>query len=106
VALIEGRGGLEACKRSFELVRSDWLRTAIMMIVFGILSAVAHWTANVFVPRSSFFLSNFLGDLLLLVIMPVPMIASFLLYLDLRRKVDGLDDDRIAAELDKLRPVA
>jgi hypothetical protein len=105
VALIEGLGGTAALRRSYQLVRSDWLRTAIILITFGIASAVAHWTAGIFVPRGAFFISNFLGDLLLLAIMPVPIIGSVLLYFDLRRKVDGLTDDALKAELEALRPV-
>jgi hypothetical protein len=105
VVLIEGIGGTAALKRSYELVKSDWLRTAIMLIVFGILSAVAHRVAALFVPRGALFFGNFLGDLLFLVIMPVPIIGSVLLYFDLRRKLDGFTEDTLKTELEALRPV-
>jgi hypothetical protein len=86
-------------------VRSDWLRTALVLIANIVGSAIAHRVGRIFVPSSALFLGNFLGDLLWLVIMPVPVITSVLLYFDLRRKLDGLDDDHMKAELETLRPV-
>jgi hypothetical protein len=103
IALIEGVGGIAALKRSYALVRADWLRTALLLLTFGVLSNVAHWLAGLFVPRSAIFFGSFLGDLLLLAVMPVPIIASVLLYFDLRRKVDGLSSDRLRSELEALR---
>ena len=105
VVLIEGVGGVPALKRSYALVRSDWLRTAIMLICFGILNAIAHRVGSLFVPSSALFFGRFLGDLLFLVIMPIPIIGSVLLYFDLRRKVDGISEDNLKAELESLRPV-
>jgi hypothetical protein len=103
VALIENVGGTAALKRSYELVRSDWLRTALMLIVFGILNAIAHRVADVFIPSGSVFFGTFLGDVLLLLVMPVPIIGVVLLYFDLRRKRDGFTDDKLRAELEALR---
>jgi hypothetical protein len=103
VVLIEGLGGTAALKRSYTLVRADWLRTALLLLTFGVLNGLAHWLVGLFVPRSAVFFGSFLGDLLLLAVMPVPIIASVLLYFDLRRKVDGLTDDRLRAELAALR---
>jgi hypothetical protein len=103
VVLIEGVGGTAALKRSFTLVRADWLRTALLLLTFGVLSGAAHWLADLFVPRGAVFFGNFLGDLLLLVVMPVPIIASVLLYFDLRHRVDGVTDDRLRMELEALR---
>jgi hypothetical protein len=103
VALIEGIGGTDALRRSYELVKSDWLRTALMLLVFGILNSVAHKVAELFIPSSSIFFGTFLGDVLLLLVMPVPIIGSVLLYFDLRRKRDGFTDDKLRAELESLR---
>jgi hypothetical protein len=99
VALIEGVGGIEAIKRSAALVRADWLRCALLLVAFGITWSLAHWLAG-----AATFFANFIGDLLFLLVMPVPMIAAVLLYLDLRRKLDGLDEDTLNAELEALRP--
>jgi len=105
VVLIEGRGGTEALKRSYQLVREDLLRAALVVIAFGLMSAIAHRMAWVLVPDSWFFLGTFIGDLLLLFLLPIFGITSVLLYFDLRRKLDGLDDEHFKAELETLRPV-
>jgi hypothetical protein len=102
VVLIERIGGADALKRSYTLVRADWLRTALLFLTFSLLNSVAHWLAGLFIPRGAVFFGNFLGDLLLLLVMPVPIIASVLLYFDLRRHVDGLTDDRLRTELETL----
>jgi hypothetical protein len=104
VVLIEGVGGMEALKRSYTLVRSDWLRTAIMLVVFGILQAISHHVASLFVPHGALFFGNFLGDILWLLLLPIPIIGTVLLYFDLRRKVEGLTEDNLRAELETLRP--
>jgi hypothetical protein len=101
VVLIERKGGLEALKRSFELVRADWLRTALMLITFAICSAAVHWLVGLFVGDTRF-LGAFFGDLLLLLVMPVPIIGSVLLYFDIRRKTEGLDDQALKTELEAL----
>jgi hypothetical protein len=104
VVLLERIGGLEALRRSYTLVRADWLRTALLFLTFGLLNSLAHWLAGLFIPRGAVFFGNFLGDLLLLLVMPVPIIAAVLLYFDLRRHTDGLTDDRLRTELEHLRP--
>jgi hypothetical protein len=106
VALIEGIGGTAALRRSYELVKSDWLRTALMLIIFGILNGVAHWLAGLFIPSGSVFFGTFLGDMMMLLVMPVPITGAVLLYFDLRRKRDGFTSDNLRAELDSLRPRA
>jgi hypothetical protein len=97
VALIENVRGIDALKRSYALVRSDWLRTALLLVGFGVAWAGAHWLASLFVRTA--FLATFCGDLLFLLVMPVPLIAGVLLYLDLRRTVDDVTEDALAAEL-------
>jgi hypothetical protein len=104
VVLIEGVGGTQALWRSFALVRSDWLRTAAMLLTFGVANALLHWVAGLFLPARATGLASFAGNLLLLVVMPVPLIATALLYLDLRRKVDGADEESLRGQLEGLRP--
>src|SRR6185436_9129275 len=106
VVLLEQRSGAAALQRSYHLVRSDWLRVALMFVAFGLSYAVAHAVAGWLAPWDALLLQNFLGDLLFLLVMPVPLIGIVLLYLDLRRQVEGLDDDHLKAELETLRPPA
>jgi hypothetical protein len=105
VVLVEGVGGFAALKRSMQLVRADWLRVALVLIANFLVSALAHWVGRIFVPRGAIFFGNFVGDLLWLLVLPVPIITTVLLYFDLRRKLDGLDDEHFRAELETLRPV-
>ena len=86
-------------------MRADLLRAALVVIAFGLMSAVAHRMAWVLVPDRWFFLGTFIGDLLLLFLLPIFGITSVLLYFDLRRKLDGLDDEHFKAELETVRPV-
>jgi hypothetical protein len=103
VVLIEGLGGTAALKRSFALVKSDWLRVAIVLIVFGILNFVAHLLAGLVIPSSAYFVGHLLGDLVTLALLPVPIIGSVLLYFDVRRRLDSDDPTRLRTELEALR---
>jgi hypothetical protein len=103
VVLIEGLTGKAALKRSYALVRSDWLRVALVMASFVVLNLVAHAVALFIVPKGAIFLKVFLGDLISLLMMPVPIILSALLYLDIRRISDGVSREKLAEELSALR---
>jgi hypothetical protein len=103
VVLVEKQSGTAALKRSARLVRADWIRVAVVLITFGILNLVAHFLGGLFIPSSAFFLGRLVGDLLTLVLLPLPVLAAVLVYLDLRRKTEGLDKDALRAELEALR---
>ncbi len=103
VVLIEGQGGLGALKRSVRLVRADWMRVAVVLIVFGVLNFLAHLIGGALIPDRVFFLGRVLGDLLTLALLPIPALASVLLYLDVRRKTEGLTHEALQAELEALR---
>ena len=49
VVLIEGLGGRAALERSTTLVRSDWLRVALVLLSFAVVRCVAQLVASVFV---------------------------------------------------------
>lgn len=101
VALFEGVGGVAALRRSYELVRADWLRVLLLLIVFAILSMVAQFCAGLIL--HGLFGMRLLQDLLTLVLLPIPVIASVLLYFDIRRKREGFSDGQLVAILDDLR---
>jgi hypothetical protein len=103
VAVLEGLGGAAALKRSTELVGSDWLRVALLFAVFAALTWAAHLLADLFVPDSAIFLTELVGDLLALVVLPLPLIANVLLYLDLRKRRDNFGDEQLRAALESLR---
>jgi hypothetical protein len=101
--LIEGLQGRAALRRSLDLVSGDWLRVAIMLIVLGVLRWAAQMLAGLFIPASALFLGSLVGDLVTLVCLPLPVLGMVLLYFDVRRKREGLTDDRLRAELDALK---
>jgi hypothetical protein len=103
VVLIEGIGGRAALERSTTLVRSDWLRVTLVVLVFGLLRAVAQMVAGVLIPHSAIFLSSLFGDLITMVLLPVPVLGMVLLYFDVRRKRDNFTPDHLRADLESLK---
>ncbi len=103
VVLIEGIGGKAALKRSSDLVRSDWVRVAVVLIVFGVIRWFAQMLANLFIPSSAVFIASLFGDLFTMVLLPIPVLGAVLLYFDIRRKRDAFDNGRLRAELDALK---
>ncbi|HEY2899040.1 MAG TPA: hypothetical protein VGL59_00585 [Polyangia bacterium] len=103
VVLIENIGGRAALKRSVELVRRDWPRVLVVLIVFAFVRWLAETVAWVFIPRHALFFGSFFGDLFTMVLMPIPILGSVLLYFDLRRTHEGFTQDRLRADLQALR---
>jgi hypothetical protein len=103
VVLIEGLGGKAALRRSYELVRSDWLRVALMLVVFGVLQAVARTLAGILIPRTAIFFDSLFSDLFTMLLLPIPVLGAVLLYFDIRRKRDGFTPDRLREDLAALR---
>jgi hypothetical protein len=103
VVLIEGLGGRAALKRSVELVRSDWLRVGLVLVVFGLIRALAQTLAHHLIPYSAVFIDSLFGDLLTMVLMPVPVLGLVLIYFDIRRKREGFTEDRLRSDLQALK---
>ncbi len=103
VVLVEGLTGRAALRRSMDLVKSDWLRVALVGVTFAVLQAVARAIANGLIPHSAVFLDSLFSDLITLVLLPVPVLGTVLLYFDIRRKRDNFTNDRLRADLAALR---
>ena len=103
VVLIERLTGKAALARSIVLVRADWLRVALLVAVFIAITWAAGLVADVLIPDSAPFLTQLIGDLVTLIVMPVPVLGLVLLYLDIRRRRDGFSADDLRAELAMLR---
>jgi hypothetical protein len=106
VVLFERRRGQPALQRSAQLIATEWLRPALMFIIVAVLCWFASWVTNLVVPRAAVFLGSLLGDLATMVVLPVPLMGLFLLYLDVRRKADGYTNERLRADLDALKKSA
>ena len=103
VVLIERLTGKAALARSIALVRADWLRVALLMAVFIAMTWAARLVADLLIPDSAQFLTQLLGDVVTLILMPVPVLGLVLLYLDIRRRRDGFSAENLRAELAVLR---
>jgi hypothetical protein len=103
VVLIEGIGGRAALERSTTLVRSDWLRVALVMVAFAVVRWVAQIIGTTLVPAGSIFVASLLSDLVTMVLLPVPVLGAVLLYFDIRRKQDNFTPDRLRADLESLK---
>ncbi len=103
VAVVEGLQGAAALRRSVELVGADWLRIALLLAVFGALTWAARLVADLLVPDSAVFMTQLIGDLLTLIVMPLPLIAAALLYFDLRKRRDGFSEESVRTAIASLR---
>jgi hypothetical protein len=103
VVLFEGRRGGAALRRSVDLATSDWLRVALMIVALGALRWLADEIAGLLVPRWAPLVSSFVGDLVLMVFLPLPVLGMVLLYFDIRRRRDDLTDERLRASLEALK---
>ncbi|HET6282484.1 MAG TPA: hypothetical protein VFH73_16085, partial [Polyangia bacterium] len=89
VVLIEGIGGRAALKRSAALVRQDWVRVLVVLIVFSVVRWFAQGLANLLIPDRAVFISSLFGDLFTMVLLPIPVLGAVLLYFDMRRTREG-----------------
>lgn len=83
VVLLERKAGVDAIKRSFELVKGDWLRVLLVLVVFAVLNWVASFVGGLFVPDRFVFLNLLVGDLVTIVVAPIPIIGLVLVYNDI-----------------------
>jgi hypothetical protein len=99
VVLFERVAGKAALLRSMALVRTDAVRVIVVTLAAAVLGVAAFGLAELATPESSrrimVFLRLFLGDLLMIVGLPVPALAAARLYLDLRRR-EGVDAPALA----------
>ncbi len=103
IVLIEGIGGRAALERSTTLVRSDWLRVALVLLSFALVRGVAQVVGTALVAPGSIFFGSLLSDLVTMVLLPVPVLGAVLLYFDIRRKRENFTPDTLRTELEALK---
>ncbi|HXX69130.1 MAG TPA: hypothetical protein VEK07_18230 [Polyangiaceae bacterium] len=99
VVMIENLGGIAALKRSATLVKANVLQVLAVGLVFAAIRLVASIFASVVVPRTAFFAASLVQDVLLLFLLPIPIVGTVLVYLDIRKQTEGLDERRIRQAL-------
>jgi hypothetical protein len=102
IVLLERKSGFSAIQRSIQLVRADWLRVVVVLVVFGLLQAVASWIGRLFVPSQFTFFHLLVGDLVSIAVLPIPIIGLVLLYQDILRSRMGLTDAQLLSQRDEL----
>lgn len=85
VVLLEHRRGIAALRRSFELVRTEWVKALVLLITFAVLGMVASWVGSLPVPARFGFLRQTMGDLVSLLVLPIPVVGTLLLFQDAAR---------------------
>ncbi len=90
VVLLEKLQLLAAIKRSIQLVTSDWVRVAVVLIVLLVIQYLSSLAAGAVFSNTTF-AYGFANTLLSMLAIPFPVTAGVLLYFDLRLKRDGVD---------------
>jgi hypothetical protein len=106
VVLLESLGGGAALKRSVELVKANLPQVFVMLLVFSGIRIVSRIIAGLFIPHTMFFIDVLVQDVLLMLLLPIPVVGTVLLYLDVRRQADGFDDRAVRAGIEGLRAAA
>ncbi len=98
VVLLEKKSGVGAIQRSVELVRKDWVRVVVVLVVFAILQACASLLGGLLIPSRFYFFHLLLGDLLSIAVLPIPIIGLVLLYQDILRTRLNLPEAQLQAQ--------
>jgi cell shape-determining protein MreD len=81
-----------------ELVKADWVRVLVVLVVFGILQLVASWLGGLLIPSRFYFLHMLIGDLVSIAVLPIPIIGLVLLYQDIARTKLNVPEEKLAAQ--------
>ena len=98
VVLLEKKSGTTAIGRSVELVKADWVRVLVVLVVFGVLQLVASWLGGLLIPSRFYFLHMLIGDLVSIAVLPIPIIGLVLLYQDIARTKLNVPEEKLAAQ--------
>jgi hypothetical protein len=103
VVLLESVGGTAALKRSVALVKANVPQVFVILLVFGAIRIVTRIVTSLFIPHTMFFVDSLVQDALLVLLLPIPVVGTVLLYLDIRRQADGFDERAVRAGIEGLR---
>jgi hypothetical protein len=99
VVFFERATGKAALLRSMALVKTDAVRVVVVVLAACVLSAAAYTLADLVMPESGHrflvFLRALVGDMLMVVGLPVPALTVARLYIDLR-SCEGVDAAALA----------
>jgi len=101
VVLFEGLSGIPALMRGLALLRANWRRAFLVLAMLTGILGLAEILFGVVLLLWSFPVAALtaLSHAVMLVLMPLPVVGAALLYFDLRRRLDGFDDERLRVTL-------
>jgi hypothetical protein len=96
VVMLEDKSGVDALKRSAQLVKDHWLPVVVIDVVFGVLIGLAGWVVG---RVTGVVAGTYLHPIVTAVLFPLPMVALLHLYLDLRRVDEGVNEADLRAKM-------
>ena len=104
VVLFEDLGGTTALMRSLALLRADLRRVFLVLAALTSILGLAEIPVQVVfilqsLPVAALTALEDVEYVIMLVLMPLPVVGAALLYFDLRRRLDGFDDERLRVTL-------
>ena len=102
--MIEGKRPMEALSRSWDLVRSNWLRVLGIGIVYVAITVIAVFAASlpgllVSGVEDTTVMGNLLTTAGSAIVAPFSYVGTVVVYMDLRARKEGYDVDSLAGEM-------
>ena len=102
--MIEGKRPMEALSRSWDLVRSNWLRVLGIGIVYVAITVIAVFAASlpgllVSGVEDTTVVGNLLTTVGSAIVAPFSYVGTVVVYMDLRARKEGYDVDSLAGEM-------
>ena len=102
--MVEGKRPMEALSRSWDLVRSNWLRVMGIGLVYVSITVIAVFAASlpgllVSGVEDTTVVGNLLTTAGSVIVAPFSYVGTVVVYLDLRARKEGYDVDSLAGEM-------
>jgi hypothetical protein len=97
--VIEGRRGIQAMRRSWDLVGGHWWHAAFTLLVAALITGVVNAVITAPFSAGAWFLQGVAAAVATIVTLPYSALVGVLLYLDLRARTERLDLDTLKADL-------
>ncbi|MBN1612067.1 MAG: hypothetical protein JW940_35880, partial [Polyangiaceae bacterium] len=103
VVMFEHKSGVAALKRSYELVKFDWVYVLVVLVVFGVIYGVVSSVAQLAFGWTGMLIGGMASSVIQAVLYPFSAIATVLAYIEIRRRKEGAGLAQLRAELDGAR---
>jgi hypothetical protein len=100
VVMFERKAGVAALKRSYQLVKFDWVYVLVVLVVFGVIYGVASFLGNLAFGWIGSLVGGIASSVVQAVLYPFSALATVLVYIEIRRRKEGVGLAQLRAELD------